>query len=247
VARLSVIIITHNEEINLRRCLESVKFADEIILNDSGSTDETLAIALEFNCKTVTSQFAGFGLAKQKALDLATGEWVLSIDADEEIDEELKRHINTAIASSDCDGYLLNRKSQFLGRWITHSGWYPDRILRLFKRSAAKFTDSRVHEKVVVTGRVENLSGHILHYTDPNISHYLIKLDRYTTLSAQMLHADGKPFHWWYLILKPMAIWVKMYILKRGFLDGMPGFILAGLSAFHVYCKYAKLWELRKS
>lgn len=247
MTRISVVIITNNEENNLRRCLESVKFADEIILNDSGSTDKTLDIAREFSCKVITTEFAGFGPAKQKALDLATGEWVLSIDADEEIDEELKSQIKSAIASGDCDGYLLNRKSQFLGRWITHSGWYPDRILRLFRRNAARFTDSRVHEKVEVAGRTGNLSGHILHYTDPNISHYLLKLDRYTTLSAQMLHRDGKPFHCWYLLLKPVAIWVKMYILKRGFLDGLQGFMLAGLSAFHVYCKYAKLWELRKS
>lgn len=246
MAKLSVIIITHNEEKNLRRCLESVKFADEIIINDSGSCDKTLDIAREFGCLTITTTFAGFGTAKQLALDRATGGWVLSIDADEEVDEQLRGAIIEAIESGGYDGWKLNRKSQFLGRWITHSGWYPDYILRLFKRDKARFTPSQVHEKVEIDGQVGTLSGQLLHYTDPDVSHYLMKLDRYTALSAKMLHESGKPFHWYYLIVKPVAIWVKMYILKRGFLDGLPGFILASLSSFHVYCKYAKLWELRK-
>ncbi len=246
MAKLSVIIITHNEEKNLRRCLESVKFADEIVINDSGSCDKTLDIAREFGCLTITTTFAGFGAAKQLALDRATGGWVLSIDADEEVDEQLRGAIIEAIESGGYDGWKLNRKSQFLGRWITHSGWYPDYILRLFKRDKSRFTPSQVHEKVEIDGQVGTLSGQLLHYTDPDVSHYLMKLDRYTTLSAKMLHESGKPFHWYYLIVKPVAIWVKMYILKRGFLDGLPGFILASLSSFHVYCKYAKLWELRK-
>lgn len=244
--KLSVIIITLNEEANLRRCLESVKFADEIIVNDSGSEDGTLKIAAEYGCRTMTTVFAGFGVAKQAALDAAAGEWVLSIDADEEVDEQLRKSIQTALESPDQDGWFLNRKSQFLGRWMEHSGWYPDYILRLFRRNKAGFTIDRVHEQVSVDGRTGKLAGHLLHYTDPNISHYLLKLDRYTSLSAEMLNSNGKSFHWWYLIVKPAAIWTKMYILKRGFLDGIQGFMLAGLSAFHVYCKYAKLWEVRK-
>lgn len=246
MAKLSVIIITHNEEKNLRRCLESVKYADEIIINDSGSSDKTLDIALEFGCRTISTTFTGFGAAKQLALDQATGDWVLSIDADEEIDEQLREAIIGAIRNEGIDGWRLNRKSQFLGRWITHSGWYPDYILRLFKREKARFTTSQVHERVEIDGQVGTLPGHILHYTDPNVSHYLMKLDRYTALSAKMLFESGKSFHWYYLIVKPFAIWVKMYILKRGFLDGLPGFTLASLSSFHVFCKYAKLWELRK-
>lgn len=242
---LSVIIITKNEEQNLRRCLESVRFADEIIVNDSGSTDKTLAIAAEFGCRTTNSTFAGFGAAKQMALEQATGKWVLSIDADEVVDEELRKGILSCIEKGDHDGWLVNRKSEFLGRWITHSGWYPDYILRLFRRDKARFTPNEVHEKVEVIGSVGRVEGHILHYTDPNISHYLTKLDRYTALSAKMLFEADKKFRWHYLIVKPIAIWVKMYILKRGFLDGMAGFILAALSSFHVFCKYAKLWELR--
>lgn len=243
---LSVIIITNNEEKNLRRCLESVKFADEIIINDSGSIDKTMEIAVEFGCRTISTTFAGFGTAKQLALDQARGEWVFSIDADEEVDEELRRAILNSIHCGSHDGWTINRKSQFLGRWITHSGWYPDRILRLFRREKARFTSSQVHEKVVVDGTIGTASGHLLHYTDPDISHYLMKLDRYTALSAKMLLDAEKKFHWHYLIVKPFAIWVKMFILKRGFLDGMAGFILASLSSFHVFCKYAKLWELRQ-
>jgi glycosyltransferase involved in cell wall biosynthesis len=244
---LSVIIITKNEEKNLPRCLEAVKFADEIVVYDSGSTDRTLAIAREFGCKTISTQFAGFGAAKQAALDAATGEWVLSIDADEEVDAELRESVLRAIASGNHEGYLLNRKSQFLGRWIMHSGWYPDRILRLFKREQARFTESKVHERVVVEGSIGTVTGHILHYTDPTIAHYLGKLDRYTSYSADTMQKEGKAFHWWYLVLKPVAIWLKMYVLKLGFLDGGQGFVLAALSAFHVFCKYAKLWELRRS
>lgn len=247
MAKLSVIIITCNEESNLRRCLESVKFADEIIVNDSGSGDKTLDIAREFDCRTISTKFAGFGAAKQLALEQATGEWVLSIDADEEVDEVLRQAIIAAVDKGGEDGWLLNRKSQFLGRWITHSGWYPDYILRLFRRDKARFTASPVHEEVEIDGQVGTLPGHIMHYTDPSIAHYLKKLDRYTALSAKMLLEAGKSFHWHYLIVKPFAIWVKMYILKRGFLDGLPGFILASLSSFHVFCKYAKLWELRKT
>ncbi len=245
--RLSVIVIAKNEEKNLRRCLESVRFADEIIVNDSGSTDGTLEIAREFGCKAIATTFAGFGIAKQTALDQASGEWVLSIDADEEADAELREAVLAAIASDGYEGYLINRKSQFLGRWMMHSGWYPDRILRLFKRSSARFTEAKVHEEVIVDGPVGSLGGHMLHYTDPSISHYLLKLDRYTSYSAEMMQSEGKAFHWWYLAAKPAAIWIKMYVLKRGFLDGGQGFVLAALSAFHVFCKYAKLWELRKS
>lgn len=243
---LSVIIITKDEEKNLRRCLESVRFADEIVVNDSGSRDKTLEIAVEFGCKIINTDFAGFGAAKQMALERASGEWVLSIDADEEINDELRKEIISCIERGDHDGWLINRKSQFLGRWILHSGWYPDHILRLFRRDKARFTASDVHEKVEVNGTVGEIGGHILHYTDPSISHYLTKLDRYTALSAKMLFEAEKKFHWHYLIVKPIAIWVKMYILKRGFLDGMAGFILASLSSFHVFCKYAKLWEMRK-
>lgn len=244
--RLSVILITLNEERNLRRCLESVSFADEIVLNDTGSTDRTLEIAREFNCRILEMPFPGFGIAKQKALEAATGDWVLSIDADEELDEELQRAVQAAVAGEEHAGYEIVRKSQFLGHWIMHSGWYPDKILRLFRRERARFTDARVHERVVVKGSIGVLAGHMLHYTYSDITQYLKKMDQYSTLSALTLHNDGRRFATSQLLVKPPAYFVKMYLLKSGWRDGLPGLILALLSSFHELVKFAKLWEVER-
>jgi glycosyltransferase involved in cell wall biosynthesis len=246
MSSLSVIIITNNEANNIRRALDSVRFADEVIINDSGSTDGTIEIATGCGCKIIRTEFAGFGAAKQAALDAAKSDWVLSIDADEEIDGTLAAAIKRAIHSSECSGYLLDRKSQFLGRWILHSGWYPDYLIRLFRRNRGRFTSERVHEKVEVDGKLAKLDGHILHYTDPDIEHYLNKLNRYTTLSADILQGQGRRFRVSNVILRPPATFFKMYLLNSGWRDGVPGLLLALLSSFHVLCKYAKLWERQR-
>jgi hypothetical protein len=246
MATLSVIIITNNEEKNLTRALESVKFADEFVVCDSGSTDSTLEIARSYNCKIVYSEFRGFGAAKQSALDNATGDWILSIDADEEVSESLQAAIKSVLNAGEYDAYYLNRKSKFLGKWISHSGWYPDWILRMFRREKSRFDQQLVHEGVHVDGKTGKLQGLLLHYTDPDISHYLSKMDRYTTLSAQTLVSEERRFHVSDLIFKPTAIFIKMFFLKLGFLDGVHGLALASLSSFHVLCKYAKLWELQR-
>lgn len=245
--KLSVIIITNNEARNIRRVLDSIKFADEIILNDSGSTDGTLDIAQSYRCKIIRSDFAGFGVAKQAALEAATSDWVLSIDADEEVDEALAAAIKTAIDGTEYAGYLLNRKSQFLGRWMLHSGWYPDYLPRLFRRDKGRFTTDSVHERIEVDGNLGLLGGNLLHYTDPDIEHYLNKLNRYTTLSADILKGEGRQFRVTDVLVKPPATFVKMYFLKSGFRDGIQGLLLALLSSFHVLCKYAKLWERQRS
>lgn len=246
MATLSVIMITNNEARNLPRALDSVSFADEVVINDSGSTDGTLEIARSRGCKIIQSEFAGFGIAKQAALDAATSDWVLSIDADEEVDEALANAIRVAIAGSAFDGYNVNRKSQFLGRWILHSGWYPDYLPRLFRRDKGHFTFDRVHERIEVDGSLGKLEGSLLHYTDPDIEHYLNKLNRYTTLSAEILQGQGKCFRVSNIVVKPPATFVKMYFLKAGFRDGIQGLLLALLSSFHVLCKYAKLWERQR-
>ncbi|MCK4856449.1 MAG: glycosyltransferase family 2 protein [candidate division Zixibacteria bacterium] len=246
MATLSVIIITRNEEKNIARALESVKFADQIVICDSYSTDETVAIAERYDCKIIQQEFIGFGPAKQATLEQATGDWVLSLDADEEIDATLQEQIQQAINSNEYDAHRLNRISSFLGRWIKHSGWYPDYLLRLFRREKGSFTSDTVHESVVVNGRIGRLSGHIRHHTDPDITHYLAKLDRYTSLSAQALADRKKAFRCSSLLVKPPAIFIKMYFLRSGWRDGIEGLLLALFSSFHVLCKYARLWELQR-
>jgi glycosyltransferase involved in cell wall biosynthesis len=243
---LSVIIITRNETSNIRRALDSIRFADEIIINDSGSTDGTIEIAQSYGCRIIQSEFAGFGAAKQTALAAAKSDWVLSLDADEEIDPILASTIKEAMTNADFNGYHLNRKSQFLGRWMLHSGWYPDYLPRLFRRSSGRFTGDNVHERIEIDGPLGKLEGHILHYTDPDVEHYLEKLNRYTSLSADMLQAQGRQFKTLDVVFKPPATFVKMYILKSGFRDGIQGLLLALLSSFHVLCKYAKLWERQR-
>ncbi|TFH64581.1 MAG: glycosyltransferase family 2 protein [Candidatus Zixiibacteriota bacterium] len=243
---LSVILITNNEANNIRRALDSVKFADEIIINDSGSTDGTIEIAQSYGCSIIQSEFVGFGIAKQTALNAAKSDWVLSIDADEEIDQPLATAIVQAIKNADYSGYHLNRKSQFLGRWILHSGWYPDYLPRLFRRDRGRFTSDSVHEQIQIDGDLGKLEGHILHYTDPDIEHYLQKLNRYTTLSADGLQRQGRRFKTLDILIKPPATFIKMYLLKGGFRDGIQGLMLALLSSFHVLCKYAKLWERQR-
>jgi glycosyltransferase involved in cell wall biosynthesis len=246
MATISVIVITNNEEQNLPRMLASVKFADEIIINDSGSHDRTLEIARQHNCIIIQSEFAGFGAAKQAALNQAKSDWVLSLDADEEIDATLADSIKMVIASPRFDSYEINRKSQFLGRWMLHSGWYPDYLPRLFRRDRGRFTNDTVHERIEIDGAKGRLEGHILHYTDPDIEHYLEKLNRYTTLSADSLEQQGRRFKTLDILVKPPVNFVKMYFLKSGFRDGIQGLILALLSSFHVLCKYAKLWERQR-
>jgi len=243
--KLSAIIITKNEEANLERCLRSVAWADEIILVDSGSTDATVEIARSFDAKVFIPEWKGFGPAKQYALDQATGEWILSIDADEEVSFTLKNEILQLLEDKPpCDGYYVPRKTQFLGRWILHSGWYPDYVLRLFKKSSGSFTSALVHEKVEVkapTGRMHNA---LLHYSYPTLEDYVRKLDQYSTLGAQDLFREGKKYSPYLLVIKPfLAFWRKFLFLK-GWRDGWEGFLIAYLTSTGTLLKYAKLRSL---
>jgi glycosyltransferase involved in cell wall biosynthesis len=243
--KLSATVITHNEENNIRRCLSSVDWADEIVVVDSGSTDDTKKIASELTQKIFDIKWEGFGKAKDFARDKASHQWILSLDADEMITEDLRKEIQKAIESEEAfDGYYIPRKSNFLGKWIRHGGWYPDHVLRLFKKDKAKFKHSVVHEKVEVKGKTGYLRNHLLHYTDPNLDHYLGKLNKYTSLSAEELLRKGKRATFMDIVLRPLMGFFKMYFAKRGFLDGLHGLILAVSSAFHVFSKYVKLWHL---
>ena len=246
MATIGVVMITLNEERNIGRALASVKFADEIVVCDSQSTDRTTEIAREFGCLIVSKAFTGFGAAKQAALERLQTDWVLVLDADEEVDVEAAAAIRNAAASGEYEGYRIRRRSQFLGRWLKHSGWYPDWIVRFFRREQGRFDDALVHETVTVEGKIGSLDGHLLHYTDPDIDHYLAKLNRYSKLSAEELAAAGRKFNLLKLLFSPTAVFLKRYILKLGILDGMQGLLLALFSSYHVFCKYARLWELRR-
>lgn len=237
--------MTKNEERNLPRCLEAVRWVDEILILDSGSTDGTLEIAKKFGARVQQQAWEGFGKQKQKGVDLASGEWVLSIDADEVVTPELKAEIASRLSTDNgIAGYYLKRKAYFLDRFVRYGGWYPDWVLRLFKKGKGHFTPARVHESVILDGPAVKLEADLLHYTDPDFSHYLSKLNRYTDLSARELFDRGESGSLFKILANPAAKFFSQYFLKVGFLDGRAGFILAGGSAFHVFSKYVKLWEL---
>jgi len=249
MARLSVITLTLNEERNIADCLESVRWADEIVVLDSGSTDRTVEIARRYTEKVMLLEWKGYGAARNEALKHATGEWILWLDADERVTPELEGEIRGIVADeeSSYDGYLVARRAYFLGRWIKHSGWYPSRIVRLFKRGKGVFTESQVHERLELNGRLGTTRNDILHYTDPDLEHYFSKFNRYTSLAAADLAAAGRHASLFDLLTRPPFLFVKMYFLRLGFLDGVHGLILALLSAGYVLTKYAKLWELTNS
>lgn len=243
--RLSVIIITQDEEAHIGACLDSVAFADEIIVLDSGSTDQTCAIAQARGARIeVSPDWPGFGPQKNRALDLARGDWVLSIDADERVTPELGQAIQAAVRAPQADGYRIARLSNFCGRWIRHSGWWPDYVVRLFRREAGRFTEVPVHERVEVQGRVETLPGHFLHYPYASLELFIDKINRYSTQAAQAAFARGRRTS----VLGPFGhgswTFFRHYVLRRGFLDGWQGLVLAGMAATGSFYRYVKLYWL---
>jgi glycosyltransferase involved in cell wall biosynthesis len=242
---ISVIVITKNEERNIRECLETVRWANEIVVADDGSEDKTIEIAKEFTDKTYMHAWLGYGAAKNFALSHCTSEWVLSLDADERVTPELQAEIISAITSAapDIVAFNMPRRANFLGRWINHCGWYPGRITRVFRRNAGLFSEEKVHERLKVNGLTYSLKSDLLHYTDPDLVHYFEKFNNYTSLAAAELKEKGKKFNLLNLVVNPLWVFVRMYVLRLGFLDGIPGLILCILSANYVFTKYAKLWE----
>lgn len=248
MSSLSVILITKNEQENIRECLESVRWADEIIVVDSGSTDKTVEYTRKYTKKIFEREWQGFGATKNFALSKVKGEWVLSIDADERVTPELATEIQKVVQSRTTRfvGYSFPRKAFFLGRWIKHCGWYPGRVVRLFRRNAGTFTDSQVHESLRVAGAVGELSADLLHFTDPNLFHYFQKFNRYTSLAVDEMATRSESFSLSQLAFRPLWTFIRMYMIKLGFLDGIEGFILCVLSSCYVFTKYAKLWEAQQ-
>ena len=244
---ISAVIITRNEAANVRRCLDSVKWVDEIVIVDSQSTDNTLEIAAEYGAKIYSPPWRGFGPAKKAGVDKATGDWILSIDADEEVTPELAEEIGNIINSNPAKaGYFIRRKTNFLGRWILHCGWYPDYVLRLFQKKAGNFDEAVVHEKVHIDGEAGHLKHELKHYSFPSLEHYLEKSNLYTSLGAQEAHRKGDRANWFDVVIKPPVSFIRHYVLKQGFRDGLEGFVVSALSAVAVMVKYVKLRELGK-
>ena len=246
---LSVILITKNEEANLKDCLESVSFADEIIVVDSQSSDKTQEIARSFGAKLeITSDWPGFGPQKNRALNLATQDWILSIDTDERVTPELKQEILSAMTSPNAaDCYAIPRLSWYCGRFMKHSGWRPDYVDRLFKRGSAKFSDHLVHEGLLQSGTSGKLKNHFLHYSYRDFSQVLKKVNVYSSAAAQQAFAQGKKGGLGKAIAHGFWAFFRTYVLRRGFLDGQYGFALAISNAATSYYKYLKLWQLHNS
>lgn len=245
---LSAIVITKNEETAIRRCLESVAWADEIVVVDSGSTDRTVGVCEELGVKVhSTADWPGFGAQKNRALDLAHGDWVLSLDADEWLSPRLQSEIQATVAGpADCAAYGIPRLSSFCGKFMRHSGWWPDRVLRLFRRGRARFSDDLVHEKLIVQGAVGALSQPMLHESFTSLEEVLDKVNRYSSAGAQMMVADGRGGSLTSAVAHGAWTFMRTYVLKAGFMDGREGFMLAVSNAEGVYYRYLKAWLLGK-
>ncbi len=241
---LSVLLIARNEERNISSCLRTVQWADEIVVVDTGSADATIELARQFTSKVFAHPGAGFVEGKRLALEACTGDWVLWLDADERVPEELAAEIRSTIAASTAhNAFDVARRAYFLGRWIKHCGWYPGRVTRLFRRGSARFSDHAVHERLIVDGSTGSLAHDLLHYTDDSLQHYFAKFNEYTSLAADDLVREGTRATFFDLLLRPPATFLRMYVAKAGFLDGVHGFVLCLLSAFYVFVKYAKTRE----
>jgi len=241
--RLSVIVIAKNEAANIGACLDSVAFVDErIVVVDGGSTDGTAEIAAAKGARVIEHAFDGFGAQKNFALSQASGDWVFSIDADERVTPVLAAEIAQAMNEAKADGYEMPRLSSFCGREMRHSGWYPDYVLRLFRRGKARFSDDRVHERVICDGPVVRLRNDLLHAPVLRLEDALSRMDRYSTANAAMTVARGKRVSFSSGITHGLWSFFRTYILRGGFLDGREGFLLAVANAEGTYYRYMKAW-----
>ncbi|MCE5301243.1 MAG: glycosyltransferase [Spirochaetia bacterium] len=238
--KISANVVTFNEQKNIERCLKSIAFCDEIVIADSRSTDKTITICRKYTKKIFSMDFTGFSAVKNACIDRSKGEWVLSVDADEEVTPELKQAILACVNSGTADGYYIKRNTMFLGRRIKHCGWNRDYQLRLFKRSKGRFNGKPVHEAVEVKGATAKIDEPLLHYSYPDSHTYFTKMNRYTTLQAK---EKQKKFPLLRILTAPFLKFFRMYFLKLGFLDGFRGFILSIYSGFSEFIKFSKMWE----
>jgi glycosyltransferase involved in cell wall biosynthesis len=239
--KITATIITLNEERNIARAIESLRCSDEILILDSGSVDRTVELAGKLGARVVEAGWRGYAGQKNWAAEQASHEWILSLDADEALSEALEAEIwNLKKSGPKCDAYTMPRLARYLGRWILHSGWYPDRKVRLYHRDKARWVGDFVHESVQVDGRVGHLDSNLLHFTCESIAEHVKTMDRYTTLAAEQLVETGQPVSWARLICEPPWTFFQTYVLKAGFLDGVEGLAIANMAALYNFLKYAK-------
>lgn len=246
MTRLSVAIITWNEEERLRPCLESASWADDLVVVDAESTDKTVQVAREFTDRIWIRPWPGFAVQKNFALEQAAGEWVLSLDADEQVTPELRGEIERVIAADGpADGYAIPRKNFFWGAWVRHGRLYPDYQRRLFRRGRGRFVERPVHESVEIRGSVGRLGAPLLHHSYRSLEEFVQRSNRYSTLAAEEWIRSGRSVGMADLVLRPLGRFLSMYLLHRGFLDGWRGLLLATLYAHYVFLRTTKVWEAR--
>lgn len=248
-SKLSITVITRDEEAQIGACLESIDWADEIVIIDTGSADRTLEVCRKYTPCVETHPWEGYAVAKNTAIERATGDWILSLDADERVSAELREEIDALRRQPQAllaDGYAIPRRNYLWGRWLRYGGLYPDYQIRLFKRGRGRFKARRVHESVQIDGRVQRLRQPLEHYSYQRLGDVIQRLDRYTDLAALDLREQGQPFRVTALATRPLGRFLRNYVLKQGFRDGIPGLIMAVSYAYSVFSREAKLWELTR-
>jgi len=242
---VSVYVLTSNNRRTIERCLKSLYWAEELIVVDSFSNDGTFEICQQYTDKIYRREWKGHRDQYQYASDLTTRDWIMFVDADEEVPSELVEEIRRELAGEEegVDGFFIYRQTYYLGRWIRYGGWYPDGEIRLYRRNRGRW-EGGLHAKIVVDGRVANLKNQYLHYTYRDISDQIQTIDKYSEMAAQDLAESGKKFSLFKLLFHPPFRFIKEYLLKLGFRDGLPGLIIIVSTMYYVFIKYAKLWEL---
>lgn len=245
-ARISACIICFNEERKIQRCLESVRWCDEIVVLDSYSTDRTLQICRQFTERVYQHEWLGYVGQRNLIRGMATHDWVLFLDSDEEVSPELRDEILAEFERGNTPfvGYEFPRMVYYLGRWIRHGEWYPDIKLRLFHKAHGRTEGQEPHDRVVVSGAVKRLKHPLWHYTYDDVEDHMVTLNRFSTITAQQKFVEERPFRWTDLLFRPALRFMKGYVVKGGFLDGAHGFMIARLAAYGAALKYIKLWEL---
>jgi (heptosyl)LPS beta-1,4-glucosyltransferase len=245
-ATIAGVVITKNEEGNISACLDSLRWVDELVVVDAESTDRTVDLAKGYTSKVSVRAWPGYGSQKNFGMEQATADWILIVDADERVSPELREEIRGVLEkrSQSAVAYRIPRRNFYYGYWIRHAGQYPDLQLRLLRRGSGRYNDLPVHEHLEVKGRIEDLQAPLDHHTHPTIRSHELKIERYSTLaSEERVHRGKHDASWYHLVFNPAWTFVKFYVFRGGFLDGLPGFIVSGFSAAHVLLKYAKLWE----